>query len=77
MDPVGAAPGGHIHLTADDGLDALRLAGFVEVHHTVHHAVVRNGHGGLAQLLHPLHQQGDAAGPVQQGKFGMDVQVDK
>jgi Na+/alanine symporter len=33
--------------------------------------------GALAQLLHPLDQQGNAAGPVQQGIFGMDMQVDK
>ena len=74
---VGALPGGHIHLAADDGLDPLRLARLVEVHHAVHDAVVGDGHGALAQLLHPLDQQGNAAGPVQQGIFGMDMQVDK
>ena len=69
--------GSHIDLAADDGLDSLRLARLVEVHHAVHDAVVGDGHGALAQLLHPLDQQGNAAGPVQQGIFGMDMQVDK
>ena len=77
VDPVGAAAGGHVHLAADDGLDPLRLTGLVEVHHAVHGPVVGDGHSGLPQLLHPLHQQGDAAGPVQQGVFGVYVQMDK
>ena len=67
----GPAPGGHIHLTADDGLDPLRLAGLVEVDHPVHDAVVGDGHRLLAQLLHPLDQLVDPAGPVQKGKLGM------
>ena len=77
MDPVGTAAGSHIDLAADDGLDSLRFAGLVEVHYAVHDPVVGDGHGGLTQLLHPLDQQGNAAGAVQQGKLGMDVQVDK
>ena len=74
---VGELPGGHVDLAADDGLDPLRLAGLVEVHHAVHHPVVGDGHGRLAQLLHPLYQQGNAAGPVQQGELGMHMQMDK
>ncbi len=70
---AGAAPGGHIDLTADDGLDPRRLTGLVEVHHPVHDPVVGDGHRLLAQLLHPVHQLFDAAGPVQQGKFGMQM----
>ena len=67
----GPAPGGHIHLTADDGLDPLRLAGLVEVDHPVHDAVVGDGHRLLAQLLHPLDQLVDPAGAVQKGKLSM------
>ena len=77
MDPVGAASGGHIDLTAKNGLDALCFAGFVKVHHTIHNPVVGDGNRWLAQLLDPLDQQGNAAGPIQQRKLGMDVQVDK
>ena len=67
----GPAPGCHIHLTADDGLDPLRLAGLIEVDDPVHDAVVGDGHRLLAQLLHPLDQFIDPAGAVQKGKFGM------
>ena len=74
---VEPGPGGHIDLTADDGLDALGLGRLVEVHRAVHDPVVGEGHGGLAQVLHPLHQVGDAAGPVQQAVFGVDVQMDE
>ena len=69
----GAAPGGHIHLAADDGLDALGLTGPVEVDDAVHHSVVGDGHRRLAQLLHPLDQLFDAARPVQQGELRMQM----
>ena len=69
----GAAPGGHIHLAANDGLDALGLTGPVEVDDAVHHPVVGDGHRRLAQLLHPLDQLFDAARPVQQGELGMQM----
>ena len=69
----GAAFGRHIHLTADDGLDALGLAGAVKVNDAVHHAVVSDGAGGLSQLLHHLGQVPDAAGAVQQAVFRMNM----
>ena len=56
----GAALGGHVDLAADDGLDALRLAGPVEVDDAVHDAVVRDGAGGLAHGLHDPRQLLDA-----------------
>ena len=68
---VEPGPGCHIHLTADDGLDARPQAGPVEVHSAEHHSVVGDGHSLLSQLLDPLHQLLDAAGPVQQGVFRM------
>ena len=61
---VEAGPGGHIDLAADDGLDALRLTGLVEVHRPVHDPVVGDGHGVLSQLLDPLDQGGDTAAAV-------------
>ena len=73
VDPVEPGAGGHVDLTADDGFDALRLAGPVEVDDAVHVAVVSNGDGGLAQLLDPLGQLWDAAGPVQKAVFSMDM----
>ena len=77
VDPVLHAPAGHIHLAADNGLDARRLGGFIKIDTAVHDPVVRNGHTVLAQFLHPVHQAADAAGPVQQAVFRMDVQIDK
>ena len=75
--PVEPGPGGDIDLAADDGLDPGGLGGLVEVHRAVHDPVVGDGHGGLAQVLHPLHQVGDAAGPVQEAVFRVYVEVDK
>ena len=79
VDLVRAPPPGrgHIDLTADDGLDPLPLAGPVEVHRAVHHAVVRDGHGALPQLPHPLGQTVDAAEAVQEAVLGVDVEMDK
>ena len=62
--PVRHPAGGYIHFAADDGLDPCRLGGFVEVDAAVHHSVVRNGHGSLAQLLDPVHHGINAAGTV-------------
>ena len=73
VDPVEAGPGGHVDLAADDGLHPGGLAGPVEVDNAVHHPVVGDGHGGLAQGLHPLDELFDAAGPVQQGVFGVEM----
>ena len=67
------SPGGHIDLTADDGFDSLRLTGPVEIHRPVHHPVVGDGHGGLAQFLYALGQLLDAAGSIQQGKLRMQM----
>ena len=73
VDTVKPGPGRHIDLAADDRLDALRLAGAVKINDPIHSAVVGDSHGGLSQLLHPLHQLGDTAGPVQKGIFRMVV----
>ena len=66
-----------VHLAADDGLDARILHGGIEVDGTVHHAVVGHGAHVHAQLLHPLHQAGDAARAVQQAVFRVQVQMCK
>ena len=77
VDPVGHLPRGHIDLAPDNRLHALGLAGAVEIHRAVHHPVVRDGHGGLPQLLDVLRQPLNPARAVQQAEFGMDMQVDK
>ena len=64
VDFIQPAPLGHVHLAADDGLDAPLFGGLVKVDDAVHTAVVGDGHGLLAQLLHPVQQLLDAAGPV-------------
>ena len=69
--------GRDVHLTADDRVDALRLAGAVKIHAAVHHAVVGDGDAGLAQLLHPLGQRIDAARAVQQGILRMHMKMGK
>ena len=69
----GAASGRHIHLTADDGLDSLRLAGAVKIDDAVHHAVVCDGTGILPHGLHDLRQIPDAARAVQQAVFRMHM----
>ena len=70
---AGAAPGGHIDLAADDGLDPRLPAGPVKVDRPVHDAVIGDGYRVLPQLLHPLHQLFDPAGSVQKGKFRMQM----
>ena len=52
---VKACARGDVHLAADDGLDALGLAGAVKVDRAVHHAVVGDGDRVLPQLLDPVH----------------------
>ena len=68
---------GHVDLAADDGLDALPLAGPVEIDHPVHDAVVGDCHGGLAQLFDALCQAVDAAEAVEEAVLGVDVEVGK
>ena len=48
MDLIEPRAGGHIDLAADDGMNALCLAGPVKINGTVHNAVVGDGTGGLA-----------------------------
>ena len=74
---AGPAGGRDVHLAADNGLDALPLAGAVEVDCAVHDPVVCDRHGGLAQLLDPAGQSVDLAEAVQQAVLRVDVEVDK
>ena len=69
----GAALRGHIDLAADDGLDALRLAGPVKVDDAVHNTVVRDGACSLAHGLHHPRQLLDLAEAVQQAELRMHM----
>ena len=62
-----------VHLAADDGLDALGLAGAVKVDRAVHHAVVGDGTGGLPHRLDELGEVADTARAVEQAVLGMDM----
>ena len=68
---------GHVHLAADDGLDARLFGGLVKLDDAVHAAVVGDGHSLLPQRLHPVHQLPDPAGPVQQAVLRVHVQMYK
>ena len=74
---VKAGAGGHIHLTADDGLDASLFCSLIKLHAAVHHAVVGAGNGGLSALFYAIHQLVNAAGTIQQAVLCVDVQMDK
>ena len=75
--PICHVPGGHIYLAADDGFYTCRPAGLVKGHRAVHHAVIGYGKGLLAQSLGRFRNLIDAAGPIQQGKFSMYMQMNK
>ena len=66
-----------VKLAADDRLDAGLVRRIHEMHRAEDVAVVGHGHGGHAQLLHPLDKLLDVAGAVEQGVVGMEVQVDE
>ena len=74
---VKSGAAGHIHLAADNGMDALLLTGAVEVHRAVHDAVVSDGAGVLPHGLHQCRQVADTARAIQQAVFRMDVEVNK
>ena len=66
---------GDIHFATQDGLDAGLLGGRVELDGSEHVAVVGHGHGGKIQLLGPGHQPVEAAGGVEQGELGVQVEM--
>ena len=74
---IKAGTGGHIDLTADDGLDACLFCSLVKLHTAVHNAVVGAGNGSLTALFYAVHQLVNAAGTIQQTVFRMNMQVDK
>ena len=77
VDLVEARAAGDINLAADDGLDPGLLCCAVKVDRAVHDAVVGQGDGLLADLLHTVHHRADTAGAVKQTVFAVDVQMHK
>ena len=66
-----------INLTPDDRMDALGLAGAVKVNHAVHHAVVGQCAGCLAERGHAVDQTLNAARAVEQAVFAVHMQMGK
>ncbi len=64
---------GYIDLTADDGVNAFRVGGVIELDRTEQVAVIGHGHGRHPLLLDNRHQLGNLAGPVEQGVVGVAV----
>ena len=62
--PVEPGAGGHVDLTADDGLDARLLRRAVKVDDAVHHPVIRDGQAVHIKLLRPVYQLLYLAGAV-------------
>ena len=67
--------GTHVYLAPDHGMNTGVLARLVKLHRAVQHAVVGDGAGVHAQLLHALDQLLDPARAVQQAVFRMQMQV--
>ena len=61
----------------DDGLDAGLSGGVVELDHTEHGAVVGDGDARHAHCVGAFDQFVDVAESVEQGVFGVDVEMDK
>jgi hypothetical protein len=68
---------GHVGLHAEDGLDAGRPGRFVEVDGAEEVAVIGDGHGVHAALLHRLRQVAHADGAVEEGIEGMEMEMDE
>jgi hypothetical protein len=64
-----------IEFAAEDGLDAFVLGGFKEVDCAVDVAVVGHGDGFLAEGGDAVDELGDVAGAVEEGVFGVEMEV--
>ena len=62
--PVKPGTGGHIDLTADNGLDPRLFSRPVKIDHPIHGSVIRDRHTVHAQFFRPRRQLPDLAGTV-------------
>ena len=73
--PIEPTTGCEVRLDADDRFDPLGLGSPDEVDDTVHHAVVGDGHGGLAIGPHGLDDVLDTSGTVEHRELGVHMEV--
>ena len=64
----------HIHLVADDRLDAGALAELEQLDGAIHHTVVGEGQGRHAELHSPLHHLGQLGGPIEEAVVAVVVE---
>ena len=77
VDLVKPGAPGHIHLAAQNGLDAPLFCRLIKFDHAVHTAVVGDGHRRLAHFLGGVQKPLHAAGAVEQAVFRVYMQVGK
>jgi len=73
--PVEPAPGGYVHLAADDRLDSVLLAAPVEGDHPIQYPVVGESHPAQPELGRPRGDVGDAGGAVEEAVLGVYVEM--
>jgi hypothetical protein len=74
---LGAPPGRHVELAADDGLDAGLLRGQIEIDGAEEVAVIGERDGREVQVLGLLHELLELGRSVEQAVLGMHVQMDE
>jgi hypothetical protein len=65
----------HIEFAPEDGPDALLLGRIEEMDRSVDVAVVRHGHGLLAEGGDAIDELLDVAGAIEEGVFGVEMKV--
>ena len=65
----------HVRFHADDRLDPLIGRGFVKVHHPEHRAMIRDSDRVHFQFLYALDEFLDVRETIEQGIFGVNVEV--
>ena len=75
--PLKAGTRGNIYFTADYGIDAFGLTGFIKVNHAVHNTVVGNRQVLHSELFCTLHHLRNLTGAVKKAVLRMYVQMCK
>ena len=69
--------GRNVNLTAHNGIDSGRFRLLIEINHTVHNAVIRDGCAVHPQFFHPLHILFYLITAIQQAVLRMHMQMSK